>query len=130
MGVAFCMERPISNASSVAVSDSPTVRNASSFAVADSRRSVMQAPLRLQIAVRSVMQAPLRLQIAVRSVMQAPLLLQIAVPDVKEAAKGADILVFVLPHQFVRGVCNQLKGTLKEGTIAVTLIKVGSFYTL
>ena len=53
------------------------------------------------------------------------MMLQIAVPDVKEAAKGADILVFVLPHQFVRGVCNQLKGTLKEGTIAVTLIKVG-----
>ena len=91
--------------------------------------SVMQSPLLLQIAIWSVMQASL-LQIAIRSVMQAPLLLQVAIPDVKEAAKGADILVFVLPHQFVRGVCNQLKGTLKEGTIAVTLIKVGSFYTL
>ncbi|KAL8621252.1 Glycerol-3-phosphate dehydrogenase [NAD(+)], cytoplasmic [Nucella lapillus] len=47
----------------------------------------------------------------------------IAVPDVKEAAKDADVLVFVLPHQFVRGVCNQLKGTMKKSTVAVTLIK-------
>ena len=54
------------------------------------------------------------------------LVLQLAVPDVKEAAKGANVLVFVLPHQFVRGVCTQLKGTLAEGTIAVTLIKVSS----
>ena len=63
-----------------------------------------------------------------QSVMHALLVLQVAVPEVKEAAKDADILVFVLPHQFVRGVCNQLKGTLKESTIAVTLIKVRSVY--
>ncbi|XP_076437484.1 glycerol-3-phosphate dehydrogenase [NAD(+)], cytoplasmic-like [Babylonia areolata] len=47
----------------------------------------------------------------------------IAVPDVKESAKDADFLIFVLPHQFVKGVCKQLKGTLKKGTVAVTLIK-------
>ncbi|KAK7092491.1 hypothetical protein V1264_008229 [Littorina saxatilis] len=47
----------------------------------------------------------------------------VAIPDVKDAAKDADILVFVLPHQFVRGVCNQLKDKMKEGTVAVTLIK-------
>ncbi|KAL5010328.1 hypothetical protein ScPMuIL_012633 [Solemya velum] len=47
----------------------------------------------------------------------------VAIPDVKDSALGADILVFVLPHQFVRGVCNQLKGQLKPNTIAVSLIK-------
>ncbi|RUS74448.1 hypothetical protein EGW08_017786 [Elysia chlorotica] len=47
----------------------------------------------------------------------------IAVPDVVEAATNADILVFVLPHQFVRGVCEKLKGKLKSTATAVTLIK-------
>jgi hypothetical protein len=51
-------------------------------------------------------------------------ILQVAIPDVKDAAKDCDILVFVLPHQFVRGVCNSLKGTLKPGTISISLIKV------
>ncbi|KAI8975631.1 glycerol-3-phosphate dehydrogenase 1 [Mycotypha africana] len=36
-----------------------------------------------------------------------------AVPDLIEATKGATILVFVLPHQFVRGVCNALKKSEK-----------------
>ncbi|KAK3790027.1 hypothetical protein RRG08_040947 [Elysia crispata] len=47
----------------------------------------------------------------------------IAIPDVVEAAKDADILVFVLPHQFVRGICDKLKGKLKTSAVAVTLIK-------
>nr|KAG5696581.1 hypothetical protein BaRGS_030449 [Batillaria attramentaria] len=47
----------------------------------------------------------------------------LAVPDLVESAKDADILVFVIPHQFVRGVCNQMKGHLKEGVVAITLIK-------
>ncbi|XP_046381936.2 glycerol-3-phosphate dehydrogenase [NAD(+)], cytoplasmic-like [Haliotis rufescens] len=47
----------------------------------------------------------------------------VAIPDVKDAAADADILIFVLPHQFVRGVCKQLQGTMKEGAVAVTLIK-------
>ena len=51
---------------------------------------------------------------------------QIAIPDVVEAAKDADILVFVLPHQFVRGICDKLKGKLKTSAVAVTLIKVGN----
>jgi len=46
-----------------------------------------------------------------------------AIADVKEACKDADILVFVLPHQFVRGICKQIKGSLKESAIAISLIK-------
>ena len=53
-----------------------------------------------------------------------------AIPDVKEAVKDADILVFVVPHQFVKGICSQIKGLLKEGTIAVSLIKVNTSFAL
>ena len=52
------------------------------------------------------------------------LCLQVAVTDVLEAAKDADILVWVLPHQFVRGICKSLKGKIKKDAIAVSLIKV------
>lgn len=47
----------------------------------------------------------------------------LAVPDVKETGEGADIFIFVLPHQFVRRVCDQLKGGIKKDAIAVSLIK-------
>ncbi|GFN90341.1 glycerol-3-phosphate dehydrogenase [NAD(+)] [Plakobranchus ocellatus] len=47
----------------------------------------------------------------------------VAVPDVLEAAKAADIFIFVLPHQFVRGICEKLKGNIKSTAVAVTLIK-------
>jgi len=47
----------------------------------------------------------------------------VAIPDVKEAAADADILIFVVPHQFVRGICSALKGTVKNNAIAVSLIK-------
>lgn len=49
---------------------------------------------------------------------------QIAVPDLTEATKEADILVFVVPHQFVHRLCNQIKHLVKPDCIAVTLIKV------
>ncbi|XP_077997068.1 glycerol-3-phosphate dehydrogenase [NAD(+)], cytoplasmic-like isoform X1 [Glandiceps talaboti] len=48
----------------------------------------------------------------------------VANPDLKSSATGADILVFVVPHQFVPGLCEQLKGVVKPSTIAVSLIKV------
>ena len=51
-------------------------------------------------------------------------LLQVAIADVTEAAAGSDILIFVVPHQFVRGICKQLKGKLKPNTVALSLIKV------
>ncbi|XP_005101439.1 glycerol-3-phosphate dehydrogenase [NAD(+)], cytoplasmic [Aplysia californica] len=47
----------------------------------------------------------------------------IAVPDVVEASQGADIFIFVLPHQFVKGICEKLKGKIKSTAVAVTLIK-------
>lgn len=47
----------------------------------------------------------------------------IAVPDLVEATKDADILIFVLPHQFVAKVCDQLKGNIKKDAFACSLIK-------
>ena len=49
---------------------------------------------------------------------------QIAVPDVVETASDADILLFVIPHQFINGTCSPLKGKLKAGAKGVSLIKV------
>uniref|UniRef100_I7GP10 Glycerol-3-phosphate dehydrogenase [NAD(+)] n=1 Tax=Macaca fascicularis TaxID=9541 RepID=I7GP10_MACFA len=47
----------------------------------------------------------------------------VAVPDVVQAAADADILIFVVPHQFIRKICDQLKGHLKANTIGMSLIK-------
>ncbi|KAG1454830.1 hypothetical protein G6F56_007225 [Rhizopus delemar] len=47
----------------------------------------------------------------------------IAVPDAKEASKGANVLVFVLPHQFVYKVCESLKGVISDDCVAISLIK-------
>ncbi|EDO37395.1 predicted protein [Nematostella vectensis] len=44
-------------------------------------------------------------------------------PDVVECVKDADILVFVVPHQFVRRVCEMMKNFLKPNVIAISLIK-------
>jgi glycerol-3-phosphate dehydrogenase (NAD+) len=48
----------------------------------------------------------------------------IAVPDLTEAVKDADILLFVIPHQFVKETCEKLKGNIKKDAFALTLIKV------
>jgi len=48
----------------------------------------------------------------------------IAVSDLSEAVKNADILIFVLPHQFVKQTCEQLKDKIKPNAFALTLIKV------
>ena len=34
----------------------------------------------------------------------------IAVPDVVKAAEDADILIFVIPHQFINKICSTLLG--------------------
>lgn len=47
----------------------------------------------------------------------------VAVPDVVQAAADADILIFVVPHQFISKICGQLKGHLKANAIGVSLIK-------
>lgn len=47
----------------------------------------------------------------------------VAVPDVVEAAKDADILIFVIPHQFIKGLGAQLVGKIKPTAIGLSLIK-------
>jgi glycerol-3-phosphate dehydrogenase len=47
-----------------------------------------------------------------------------AVTDLVQTCQDADILIFVVPHQFVHRICDQLKGKLKAGAIAISLIKV------
>lgn len=48
----------------------------------------------------------------------------VAVPDVVQASADADILIFVVPHQFIGKICDQLKGHLKADAIGLSLIKV------
>ncbi|XP_063144817.1 glycerol-3-phosphate dehydrogenase 1-like protein [Candoia aspera] len=47
----------------------------------------------------------------------------VAVPEVGAAAEGADILIFVVPHQFIPKICEQLTGHIKAGAIGISLIK-------
>eukprot|EP00960_Hanusia_phi_P029794 748181-Hanusia_phi.AAC.2 len=47
----------------------------------------------------------------------------IADPDVVSATRGANVLIFVLPHQFLGGLCKKIKGNHAQDCIAVSLIK-------
>jgi len=47
----------------------------------------------------------------------------VAVADVVQTAADADILLFVIPHQFIRPICAPLVGKLKKGAVGVSLIK-------
>ncbi|KAJ8378296.1 hypothetical protein AAFF_G00244310 [Aldrovandia affinis] len=47
----------------------------------------------------------------------------LAVPELLDAVKGADILVFVIPHQFVGRVCDTIKGHIKSDAVGMSLIK-------
>ncbi|XP_019366764.1 PREDICTED: glycerol-3-phosphate dehydrogenase [NAD(+)], cytoplasmic [Gavialis gangeticus] len=47
----------------------------------------------------------------------------VAVPDLVQAAAGADVLIFVVPHQFVGGICEQLHEHVRKDAIGVSLIK-------
>ncbi|CAG9832077.1 unnamed protein product [Diabrotica balteata] len=47
----------------------------------------------------------------------------VAVPDVVDAAKDADVLIFVVPHQFIRTLCATLLGKIKPTAVALSLIK-------
>jgi glycerol-3-phosphate dehydrogenase (NAD+) len=53
-----------------------------------------------------------------------------AVTDLLKTCEDADILIFVVPHQFVNRICDQLKGKLKKGAIAISLIKARFSYLL
>ncbi|KAL1932450.1 hypothetical protein VTP01DRAFT_8128 [Rhizomucor pusillus] len=46
-----------------------------------------------------------------------------AIPDVREAAQDADILLFVLPHQFVYKTCESLRDVISGQCIGITLTK-------
>jgi glycerol-3-phosphate dehydrogenase (NAD+) len=46
-----------------------------------------------------------------------------ALPNVVDAAKGADLLIFVLPHQFIPGICKQLRGKVSAKARALSMIK-------
>lgn len=41
-----------------------------------------------------------------------------------EACSDADILVFVIPHQFIGRVCDTVKGKIKADALGMSLIKV------
>ena len=41
-----------------------------------------------------------------------------------EATRDADVLIFVVPHQFVSRICQTLHGKVKPGASAISLIKV------
>uniref|UniRef100_A0A8C2U945 Glycerol-3-phosphate dehydrogenase [NAD(+)] n=1 Tax=Coturnix japonica TaxID=93934 RepID=A0A8C2U945_COTJA len=47
----------------------------------------------------------------------------VAEPDLVKACSGADILLFVVPHQFIGKVCDQIKAHVKKGAIGMSLIK-------
>ncbi|KAF6254612.1 HAD-like domain-containing protein [Scenedesmus sp. NREL 46B-D3] len=47
----------------------------------------------------------------------------IADPDLESTVRGADILIFCAPHQFIRSMCKQLIGKIKPDAFAVSLIK-------
>ncbi|XP_034731925.1 glycerol-3-phosphate dehydrogenase [NAD(+)], cytoplasmic [Etheostoma cragini] len=47
----------------------------------------------------------------------------LAIPDLVEASSDADILVFVIPHQFVGKVCDTIKGKIKTDALGISLIK-------
>ncbi|EDV20994.1 expressed hypothetical protein [Trichoplax adhaerens] len=47
----------------------------------------------------------------------------VAVPDIKEAVRNSNLLIFVVPHQFVDGICNQIKGSLRSDACGISLIK-------
>lgn len=47
----------------------------------------------------------------------------VAVPNVVEAARDADILIFVLPHQFIANTCKPLVGNVKSTAFGVSLCK-------
>ncbi|XP_056340873.1 glycerol-3-phosphate dehydrogenase 1-like protein isoform X1 [Oenanthe melanoleuca] len=47
----------------------------------------------------------------------------VAVPNLREAVQGADLLVFVIPHQFIHKVCDEITGQVPRKALGITLIK-------
>ncbi|KAJ1101779.1 hypothetical protein NDU88_006843 [Pleurodeles waltl] len=47
----------------------------------------------------------------------------VAVPNLSDAVQGADLLVFVIPHQFIHKICDEIKGKVAQEALGITLIK-------
>ncbi|KAK9722094.1 glycerol-3-phosphate dehydrogenase [Basidiobolus ranarum] len=47
----------------------------------------------------------------------------VAVPDLLECVKDATTLIFVVPHQFLNGICKTLLGNIRPDAKAISLIK-------
>ncbi|KAL7884618.1 hypothetical protein AOLI_G00073880 [Acnodon oligacanthus] len=47
----------------------------------------------------------------------------VAVADLVEAVSGADVLLFVIPHQFISRVCGTMQGKIKGDALGMSLIK-------
>ncbi|KAG8521548.1 Glycerol-3-phosphate dehydrogenase 1-like protein [Galemys pyrenaicus] len=47
----------------------------------------------------------------------------VAVPSLSEAVQDADLLVFVIPHQFIHRICDEITGRVPKKALGITLIK-------
>ncbi|CAH2282931.1 glycerol-3-phosphate dehydrogenase 1 [Pelobates cultripes] len=47
----------------------------------------------------------------------------VAVPSLTDAVKDADLLVFVIPHQFINKICQEIAGKVHKEALGITLIK-------
>ncbi|XP_074801718.1 glycerol-3-phosphate dehydrogenase 1-like protein isoform X2 [Natator depressus] len=47
----------------------------------------------------------------------------VAVPNLNEAVQDADLLVFVIPHQFIHKICDEITGRVPKKAVGITLIK-------
>ncbi|XP_064410381.1 glycerol-3-phosphate dehydrogenase 1-like protein [Latimeria chalumnae] len=47
----------------------------------------------------------------------------VAIPEIEEAVQDADLLVFVVPHQFIHKLCDQMVGRVSQKALGITLIK-------
>ncbi|WFD04697.1 glycerol-3-phosphate dehydrogenase (NAD(+)) [Malassezia vespertilionis] len=47
----------------------------------------------------------------------------VAGSNLEDVAKGATLLIFVLPHQFILNVCKSLRGNIGENAHAISMIK-------
>lgn len=47
----------------------------------------------------------------------------VAVPNLSEAVQDADLLVFVIPHQFIHKICDEITGRVPKKAVGITLIK-------
>ena len=54
----------------------------------------------------------------------SPLPWQVAVANLGEAVQDADLLVFVIPHQFIHRICDEITGRVPKDALGITLIKV------